>query len=519
MLGRIARSLLALIGALLLVASVAAATYVGPDDDVLLPTSRPGAVPGQLLVTAPDLLTYDGLDLVVRARADGGVLLAAGNPVDVTSLADQVAHWEVTGVRFGGVTGGERPVGDGHPVPLGDLSSLSAAGVWTEHAQGQGWQELRVDLDGEPVQLLAQPRSAEVPELQIGAHVSGLFWLLLGASVGGGLLLGTAAVLMVRARRRRSPRRAGGLLAPALAVALLATGCGLPHAVSAETPSRIALEPDDLAAMLASYDELNNRAIRAADAPRYAIAPWRAVDTGPILEHDVYDTVVARRTHDRTRSDTFTHDPVRVYSPRFTSYPMWSAVVTGDERGADLDVFTRATAASPWLMRTSSTADLDDLPDALDPDQVAQPDQATVDAARAAVEATTRYLAAGTVRGVEVAGAVRDLHRWATRVTKGDRQYLHSQHASIGSAAAQPQDDLRVVPVGGGHLAVAVRPMRVTYYPRDELEVSWKRALRTVNGRFGQSLYREFNLCLVVFVPSDGGTPRALAADALPAPA
>lgn len=515
MLGRIARSLLALVGALALVAGVVGALYVGPDDDVLLPASRSGSEPGQLVVTAPELLSYDDLTLVVRARADGGVLLAAGNPVDVTSLADQVEHWEVTGVRFGGVTGGRRVVAATHPVPLGDLASSD---LWTDHAEGEGWQELRLHLDGGPVQLLAAPTAEEVPELQVGAHVGGLFWVLVTIVGGGAMLLGIAVTLMVRARRRRRPGRAGALVAPALAVALLATGCGLPHAVFTEAPpSRIALEPDDLDAMLASYDELNNRAIRAADAPRYAIAPWRAVDAGPILEHDIYSTVVARRSHDRTRSDPYTHDPVRVYSPRLTSYPMWSAVVSGDQEAAQVEVFTRATAASPWLMRTSSTADLDDLPDALDPDQAREPEEAAVAVARDAVAATTRYLATGVLRGVHVTDTVRALHREATRVAPEQRKSFHSQHLTVDSTAAERQDDLRIVAVDGGHLALAVRPARLTFIAPRGMTLRWNSVFRKVDGSFGQEIYREFNLCVVVFVPSDGGTPRALAADALPA--
>lgn len=514
MLGRIARSLLALVGALALATGAAAAVHVGPDDDLLLPASRPDAAPGQLVVTAADLLSYDDLTLVVRARAEGGVLLAAGNPVDVSSLAGQVEHWEVTGVRPGGVVGGVRPPTAHDPVPLGDLS---AADLWTSHRAGEGWQELRLRLDGEPVQLLAQPVSDAVPDLQVGFHVGGLFSLLVAIAGTGALLLALAAMPVVRRRRARG--RAAGVLVPMAALALVASGCGVPHHVDAAPASRVALEQDDLDAMLAAYDELNNRAIRAADSPRYALAPWRAVDTGPILENDVYDTIVARRAHDRTRSDSVTHDPVQVYSPRFTTYPIWSAVVVGDRQAAAVDVFTRATAASPWLMRTSSDVELDDLPDPLDPTRVEEPDRATVEIARSAVEATTRYLAAGILRGVEVSGTVRELHRWATRVSEDDRRYIYSQHATIDSAAEDRQDDLRVVPVEGGHLVVAVRPMRVTFFPRDELEVGWKPSVRTVHGRFGQSLYRDFNLCLVVFVPAHGGTPRAISASALPRPA
>ena len=183
-------------------------------------------------------------------------------------------------------------------------------------------------------------------------------------------------------------------------------------------------------------------------------------------------------------------------------------------------MFTRATAASPWLMRTTSTTDLDDLPDpAADPGRPEDVDPHTADAARMAVGALTRYVATGTRRGVAVTETVRELHRWATQVLADDRRYIDSQRVTVDSAAADPQDDLRVVAAGGGHLAVAVRPMRVTYYPRDELEVGWNPAVRTVHGRFGQSLYRDFNLCLVVFLPEDGGTPRAVAASALPTPA
>jgi hypothetical protein len=170
-------------------------------------------------------------------------------------------------------------------------------------------------------------------------------------------------------------------------------------------------------------------------------------------------------------------------------------------------------------MRTTSAADPDDLPEPIEDPRRMQPvDRSTIDAARTAVGAVTRYVATGTLRGVGVTETVRELHRWATRVLPDDRKYIDSQHATIDSTAESRQDDLRVVAAEGGHLAVAVRPLRVTSYPRDELEVGWQPAFRTVHGRFGQSLYRDFNLCLVVFLPEDGGTPRTVAASALPAP-
>ena len=511
MLGRIARALLALVGAVAVVAGLTAAVYVGPDDDVLLPARRPGAEPGQLVVSAPDLLAYDDLTVVVRARAAGGVLLAAGNPVDVSSLADQVEHWEVTGVRFRGVTGGRRVAAARHPVPLGDLAS---ADLWTERTEGAGWQELRLHLDGRPLQLLAQPAGGAVPELQVGVHLGGLFWLLVAVAAGGAGLLGLAVALMVRRRRGRG--RAAGLLVPMLALAAVAAGCGGPQHVDAGPASRVALEPDDLATVLAAYDELNNRAIRAAAAPDYATKPWRAVDTGPVLEHDVYDTLVSRRTNERERPRPFTHAPVRAYSPRFTSYPMWSLVVSSVKRTTYVQVFTRETAASPWLMRTTNDADPEDLPDPIeDPGRMVAVDPRTADAARTAVGAVTRYLATGVLRGVRVTDSVRKLHRQANRVAAHERKLIHSQHLTVDSAAADPQDDLRIVAVEGGHLAVAVRPTRVTYIAPRGRSLRWNPAFAPLNGTFGQEIYREFNLCLVLFVPDDG-TPRAIAATAIP---
>ncbi|WP_296601830.1 hypothetical protein [Nocardioides sp.] len=514
MLGRIARSLLALVGALAVVVGAAAAVYIGPDDDLLLPSSRPDAAPGQLVVTAGDLLSYDDLTLVVRARAEGGVLLAAGNPVDVSSLAGQVEHWEVTGVRPGGVVGGTRPASARDPVPLGDLS---VADLWTSHSEGEGWQELRLRLNGQPVQLLAQPSTDAVPELQVGLHVAGLFWLLVAVAGTGALLLGLAVTLMVR--RQRAPGRAATLLVPMVALALAATGCGVPHHVDSAPASRVALDQSDLEAMLAAYDEKNNRAIRAAAAPRYDAGPWREVDTGPVLQDDIYTTIVARRSHEQERAHTYTHTPVAAYSTHFATYPLWSLVVTGDEDAAEIDVFTQATAASPWLMRTTSDVDLDDLPDAAEDGNTSSVDASVEHAARSAISATSRYVATGIRRDIQVTAAVRAIHERATHVPAQGRRFIDSAAATVDSAAADPQDDLRLVAVEGGHLAVAVRPMRVTYYPRTGMDVFWNPPVKTVNGAFGEALYQEFNLCLTVFVPSDGGTPRAIAASALLRPA
>lgn len=70
---KVMRILLALLGAILAVAGLGGATYVGPDDTVVLDEHRVTAARGVPLVTVPSLLSYDDLRLTVRARSDGPV--------------------------------------------------------------------------------------------------------------------------------------------------------------------------------------------------------------------------------------------------------------------------------------------------------------------------------------------------------------------------------------------------------------------------------------------------------------
>ena len=94
--------MLALLGLVLLLGGAGAAAYVGSDDTVF---NRPAALgaDGRPVLTAPDLLAWDGVTVTLRAEAPDGVFIGTAHPVDVADFVGRSTRVRLEGVTLDGV--------------------------------------------------------------------------------------------------------------------------------------------------------------------------------------------------------------------------------------------------------------------------------------------------------------------------------------------------------------------------------------------------------------------------------
>ena len=94
--------LLALVGLACLLAGAGAAAFVGSDDTVF---NRPAALgaDGRPVLTAPDLLAWDGVTVTLRAQAPDGVFIGTAHPVDVADFVGGSTRVRLEGVTLDGV--------------------------------------------------------------------------------------------------------------------------------------------------------------------------------------------------------------------------------------------------------------------------------------------------------------------------------------------------------------------------------------------------------------------------------
>lgn len=517
--GAIARTLLGSTGLLLLLGGAAGSAYVGPDDTVLLEPQAVDAPAGTPAVSTPELLSYRDLVLVVRAESAGEVFLGAGNPVDIESVVSGVQHFRVTGVERDALLGTTTSVDA--PQPLPDLGAMTG---WQETSAGTGAQQVEVDLDGTPTQLLAASTDQDPFTLQFGVRLGGLFWTLLAvAGVGAGLVL-LAVLVHRRARRERSPEkpdetdasqtraveharplsRTAALVVPAL----LLSGCAwVPQQVEPTVPTTVAMTADELAPALEDYDRRNNAAIKAASPPEFDAAAWLDVHSGPLLNQTTYSTVLDDLLRSKQRGKRVIHEPVEVYSPTFTTYPVWTLVTsrTSDpgEDEVNLSVFTQESAAAPWMRRTTAAVPEADLPAATDP----QPAPNGGREAEVLVNRLGAFLQGRRVPGLQVDRNARELRRDFTD-PKRREDTVRGYRLSI-LRTTESEDELRVVAVDGGRLAVAVRHVRLTYLANKGRELRWNPGYDQVNGRSAAGIHRDYNLIAVMSLPDDG-VPQVL---------
>lgn len=503
---------LALLGLVCLVAGAGAAAYVGSDDTVFNRPSALGA-DGRPVLTAPDLLAWDGVTVTLRAQAPDGVFIGTAHPVDVADFVGDSSRVRLEGVTLDGVVAED--AGRGVPQHPED------ADFWTREMTGTGPQELALDRSTSAAQWVIAPLGGTGPTtVSFGVTVEGAYVAALGVA-GAGLLLLVLAVELLRPRRpRRSsgppatdpapvrrggarradrPRRRSRTTAATLVAALLASGCQLPQPSTQEAATlartKVSLTEDDLPALYASYDERRARAVRRAGPPAYRDGPWRAADRGLALAVDRYETA-ARRTLRLGPGHAAPHTGLRVYAARFDAYPMW-ALVAARPRGGDpeVHVLVRDSVTSPWLME-ARTAVTGDLPQPGRPTTL--PGGGVREAATGARDAWGAFLERGTEDGLRVDEASRAWRR--AMADLGSRAIFRGWEARATAEDAP----VRVVAVADGHLAVVALRVVTRLRGRPDLAVRWNPPYARLRGGEGGVLVVDELAVGLVHLPDDG---------------
>lgn len=510
---------MALLGLACLLAGAGAAAWVGSDDTVF---NRPTALgaDGRPVLTAPDLLAWDGVTVTLRAEAPEGVFIATAHPVDVADLVGRSSRVRLEGVTLDGVVAED--VGRGVPVHPEDVD------IWTRAMSGTGPQELALDRSTSAAQWVIAPREGTGPtRVSFGVTVEGAYVAALGVA-GAGLLLLVLAVELLRPRRRPAPpgnaghppadppparrggaRRAGrrdrrGLrtrtTAVSVAAALVASGCQLPEPSAAETArlarTKVSLTAADLPDLYASYDERRARAARRAGPPAYRTGPWRAADRGLALAVDRYETA-ARRTMGLGAARTAPHTGLRVYAARFDAYPMW-ALAAARPRGGDpqVHVVVRDSVTSPWVVEARTDVS-GELPEAGRPAPL--PPARVRGAVAGARDAWRAFLTGGAAAGVRVDERSRAWRRAMSDL--GSRAIFRSWDVEAGV----PDAPVRVVEVADGHLAVVALRVVTRLRGRPDLAVRWNPPYARLRSGDGGVLVVDELAVGLVHLPEEGG--------------
>lgn len=479
--GRATLALVALLAFLLMVASAAVAGFVGSDDTVFNRPTQLGA-DGRPILTAPDLLAYEGVTVTLRASAPDGIFIGTAHPVDVADFVADSTRIRLTQVTRTGVTAED----------VGSDKRVQPASVnfWTSSMSGRGVEELTLDRDASANQWVIAPLIGVGPTtVSFGITIDGLFRVVLTVCGAATLVLLLCVELLLRTRRRPRaasateriaafvpdagppPERGAGkrrafriVLTVVLSVSL--TGCTVEELLPARrqaaelATTKVALTRAELPALLVSYDKRLRKAIKAARPPGYRSSRWGAADRGPALESDLFGTRVGRLTRLGRRAVP-THDGVEVFSARFDAYPMWSLVGSQVGRDTRVDLFTKASVRAPWLRRSGSTVTRD-LPASGRPTGL--PSRAK---AGAVVDAWRDYLRSGTQDDRLVLDA--SSKAWRDNIADlGSRAVFRGYTVTVGSA-----DRSRVVEVADGQLAIVALRITTRLDGRPDLLVRW----------------------------------------------
>lgn len=484
--GRIAVAIVALLALLVMTAGAVVAGVVGSDDTIV---NRPTALgdDGRPLLTAPDLLAYEGVTVTLRASAPDGVFIGTAHPVDVADFVGDSPRIRLTSVTRTGVVAED--VGSGKRVQPAE------AGFWTHSMSGSGVEELTLDRDTSAAQWVIAPLTGVGPTtVSFAITVPGVFTrALIAFGVGALVLLACVELLLrTRTRRRRGPRlpsaaervaayvpsservaasRPGGRRkarrsALVVVLTLSLAGCTIEDLLPAKRQSpetattKVALTRSQVPALLESYGDRLRTAVEAARPPRYREDKWRLADRGPALESDLFGTRVGRLTGLGRRSVPV-HDGIEAYSGRFDSYPMWSLVASEVDRETRVDLFTKASVEAPWFRQAGSTI-TGDLPEAGRPARL----PGGKDAA-AATAAWRDYVRSGTEDDrLEVDRASR---KWRDNVADLGSRAMFTGY----TVTARPEGLSRVVEVADGALAIVALRVTTRLDGRSDLMVRW----------------------------------------------
>ncbi len=494
----LAVAVLGLVGLFLALAGGIVAGYVGSDDTVFNEPTALGA-DGRLVLTAPDLLAYDGVQVTLRAEAPRGIFIATAHPVDVADYVGRAPHVRLTRVTRHGVVAEDVGVGTRPLQP-------ASVDFWTRSMTGSGVQELTLDRSTSAAQWVIAPVDGAGPTtVSFGLTVNGSYRVALIVTGLGLLLLVVSVEIWRRPRRPRrtpatarqpyldqhldvadrpqgrtslAPRRRGRhLLGASLALALTVSGCAFddlvpnPSRSPALATTKAALTEAELPALFESYDARLRAAIKAASPPHYRSRQWHLVEHGPALESDRFGTLVSRRTRLGHRT-AYPHEPIAVYSGRFDSYPMWALVASTAREQTAVDLFTKSSVLSPWLRQAGaeSAVAAKGLPD---PGRATElPGAGASEQSAAARAAWADYLRSGRPgSGLELDQRSRE---WRENIGDlGSRAMFRGMALEVENAA--PAGGPHVVQVADGHLALVVLRVTTRLSGRPHLRVRWNR--------------------------------------------
>lgn len=545
--GRLLRSACLVIGLLLAGGGAVGAALVGTDDIYLLDSMSTGAEPGQVVATHTDITDWEQLELVVRAEAEGGAVLALGHTVDVTDYLDGTDHRLVTGLAYSELystsVDGAAPA-----VPVPDV------GAWLDVTSGDGPQQLTVALGDQPVRLLAAPLAEDgTVALALGIRVEGAFVLLVVTAVVGALL----AALSVRALWRRRSRGRDGtagspdgpqvppqrrpdpsrtpvaqrralplarLVVVPLVSALALSGCGhLPEPASGGLSGKVAMTDEQLPDLVSDYETRWNRALRAARKPRYDFSAWQRAESGAALENIRYFSTALELQEEQVDLPRAVLRPETLFSGVFDSYPMWAAVAikhnrslerksaatdrassdgaTGDEETRMLTLFTRNSVTDTWRRSNLVEVDVSRMPTPARTPSTPEP-QAWERATEAAAAVHHFWDTGKRPEDVRLGAA--------TRKRRKDIIHIDGNTGATGRAETSPwgweSERLRLIPVQGGHLAISVADVKLWIQGEG---LSWKEPWDRLNGSSGGGLYSSNSLVTAILLPDDG-TPEVL---------
>jgi len=475
--GRLGLAVAGLLALVVMASGAAVAAFVGSDDTFFNGPAELGE-DGRPVLTAPDLLAYEGVTVTLRASAPEGVFIGTAHPVDVADFVGDSSRIRLTGVTRTGVVAED--VGSQDPV------QPASADFWTHSMSGTGIEELTIDRGSSAAQWVIAPLSAVGPTtVSFGITVHGLFtWALIAFAVGTLVLLACVELLFRSRRSRRGPAKAPARdVSPppaagkhraqrtALAVTLVVSlaGCTIDDLLPTQRQSadlattKVALSRAELSALLESYDARLRTAIEAARPPRYRPDKWRLADRGPALETDLFATRVGKLTRLGRRSVP-THRGVEVFSGRFDSYPMWTLVASRVERETRVDLFTKASVQAPWLRQAGATVSRD-LPDPGRPARLPSGDEAA-----AATAAWRDYLRSGA-RDDRLT-LDQDSRAWRDNIADlGSRAMFRGYTVSVEPAGRSGLS--RVVEVDDGTLAIVALRVTTRLDGRPDLKVRW----------------------------------------------
>ncbi|MBE7324780.1 hypothetical protein IEQ44_08950 [Nocardioides sp. Y6] len=486
------------VGLLLVVIGGASATFVGPDDTLVIGEKRvPERAAGLAVRTNPAITKFVNIDLLVRAEAEGGVFLATSHRVDTDSLLGGRRYYEITRMSLGDVGG---VVTEGPRATRRTLRPARITG-WLDRTTGSPEAELVVPLDGTPLDVVAVPRRArDRVTFTIGATVQGAFWIQVTVAVTGLLMLLAGWGLRRFGRSRsqsaastdddapsdppegrdrpasgspasgapasgspsgslslpRYPRgmtsdaatpstapivAAPAVAAPAIAAPVIASALLASGATATPTPAEPAADasaPGGADAERKPQWDKRKIILLAVLVPlSFALKGCAVPGAAPET-----DRVETRTGMTLTEGQELEPDATHVYAPEFVSYPMWALIASGEPRR--LRLVTRNRFADRW--QTEATVRVrGPLPSTVE--RAIEPNAALVRRGDEVAWAVQGWWESGEITGVRL-----------DRRTRRIRERLLADGIPVWSidVAAPPTGTppVRLVEVAGGHLAV-----------------------------------------------------------------